>query len=47
MAFYQAQKKTTACSVNDIIVLACARAINEFPQFRSSWIKMKSWNPPR
>ena len=35
MAFYQAQKAKYPCSVNDVIVRACARAIMEFPAFRS------------
>lgn len=35
LAFYQAQKAQYPCSINDVIVRACARAIEEFPAFRS------------
>jgi len=33
--FYEAHKAEIACSLNDVIVMACARAIREFPAFRS------------
>ena len=32
---YQAEKAKYPCTLNDVIVLACARAIREFPAFRS------------
>lgn len=35
MAFYKSQKTKTACSVNDVIVMACAKAIMEFPAMHS------------
>lgn len=35
IAFYQSQKAQYPCSINDVIVLACARVIQEFPAFRS------------
>ncbi|NLE29954.1 MAG: biotin/lipoyl-binding protein [Phycisphaerae bacterium] len=33
--FYKAEKAKYPCSVNDVVVLACAKAIQEFPAFRS------------
>ena len=35
MAFYRAEKAKYPCSVNDVVSLACARVIAEFPAFRS------------
>jgi pyruvate dehydrogenase E2 component (dihydrolipoamide acetyltransferase) len=35
MAFYRAEKAKYPCTVNDVITLACAKAIMEFPAFRS------------
>lgn len=35
MAFYKSQKPKTGCSVNDVIVMACAKAIMEFPAMHS------------
>jgi pyruvate dehydrogenase E2 component (dihydrolipoyllysine-residue acetyltransferase) len=35
MAFYKAEKAKYPCSVNDVVTLACAKAIMEFPAFRS------------
>jgi len=35
MAFYKSQKAKFGCSVNDVIVMACARAIMEFPAMHS------------
>jgi pyruvate dehydrogenase E2 component (dihydrolipoamide acetyltransferase) len=35
MAFYKSQKAKFACSLNDVVVMACARAIMEFPALRS------------
>jgi pyruvate dehydrogenase E2 component (dihydrolipoamide acetyltransferase) len=35
MAFYRSEKAQYPCSVNDVIALACARTIAEFPAFRS------------
>lgn len=35
VAFYQAQKALFPCSINDLIVMACSRVIQEFPAFRS------------
>ncbi len=34
-AFYRGEKAKYPCSVNDVVTLACAKAIREFPQFRS------------
>ena len=34
-AFYRAEKAKYPCSVNDLVTMACAKAIREFPQFRS------------
>jgi pyruvate dehydrogenase E2 component (dihydrolipoamide acetyltransferase) len=34
-AFYRAEKAKYPCSLNDVIVLACAKCIQEFPAFRS------------
>jgi len=34
-AFYRAEKAKYPCTVNDVVALACARAIREFPAFRS------------
>jgi len=33
--FYRAAKGEYPCSINDVVTLACARAIHEFPAFRS------------
>jgi pyruvate dehydrogenase E2 component (dihydrolipoamide acetyltransferase) len=35
MSFYKSQKAKAGCSVNDVIVLACAKAIMEFPAMHS------------
>jgi len=35
VSFYQGEKAKYPCSINDVVVMACARAIREFPQFRS------------
>ncbi|HEY3324302.1 MAG TPA: 2-oxo acid dehydrogenase subunit E2 [Planctomycetota bacterium] len=35
MAFYKEQKPKTGCSVNDVVTLGVAKAMKEFPQFRS------------
>jgi pyruvate dehydrogenase E2 component (dihydrolipoamide acetyltransferase) len=35
MEFYRAQKTQYPCTLNDLLVLACARAMREFPAFRS------------
>ncbi len=35
MSFYRSQKARIGCSVNDVIVMACARAIMEFPLMHS------------
>jgi len=35
MGFYKSQKAKFGCSVNDVIVMACARAIMEFPAMHS------------
>jgi pyruvate dehydrogenase E2 component (dihydrolipoamide acetyltransferase) len=35
MSFYKSQKAKVGCSVNDVIVMACARAIMEFPAMHS------------
>ncbi len=35
MSFYKSQKTKTGCSLNDVIVMACARAIMEFPAMHS------------
>jgi pyruvate dehydrogenase E2 component (dihydrolipoamide acetyltransferase) len=35
MSFYRSQKAKVGCSVNDVIVMACAKAIMEFPAMRS------------
>ena len=34
-SFYQAEKAKYPCSLNDVIVLSCARVISQFPAFRS------------
>jgi pyruvate dehydrogenase E2 component (dihydrolipoamide acetyltransferase) len=34
-AFYRAEKAKYACTINDIVTLACARVIRDFPAFRS------------
>ena len=34
-AFYREQKAKHACTINDIVTLACARVIRDFPAFRS------------
>jgi pyruvate dehydrogenase E2 component (dihydrolipoamide acetyltransferase) len=33
--FYQGEKAKYPCSINDVIIMACARAMMEFPAFRS------------
>jgi len=33
--FHDQQRETTGCSINDVIVLACGRTLDEFPAFRS------------
>jgi len=33
--FCEARKAEAACSLNDVIVMACAKAVREFPAFRS------------
>ncbi|MHB1306996.1 MAG: 2-oxo acid dehydrogenase subunit E2 [Limisphaerales bacterium] len=35
MAFYRSQKARAGCSLNDVIVMACAKAIMEFPAMHS------------
>jgi pyruvate dehydrogenase E2 component (dihydrolipoamide acetyltransferase) len=35
LAFYRSEKARYACTLNDVIVLACARILQEFPAFRS------------
>ena len=35
LAFYKSQKDIFPCSINDVIILACARLLKEFPEFRS------------
>jgi len=35
MAFYRARKAQHACTVNDVVVMACARALPDFPPVRS------------
>ncbi|MFQ3586551.1 MAG: dihydrolipoamide acetyltransferase family protein [Fimbriimonadaceae bacterium] len=35
MAYYRREKAVYPCSVNDVIVSACARVLQEFPAFRS------------
>lgn len=35
LSFYKGQKAKYPCSLNDVIVMACARAMVEFPMFRS------------
>jgi pyruvate dehydrogenase E2 component (dihydrolipoamide acetyltransferase) len=35
MSLYRSQKAKVGCSVNDVIVMACAKAIMEFPAMRS------------
>jgi pyruvate dehydrogenase E2 component (dihydrolipoamide acetyltransferase) len=35
LTFYREEKAAYACTINDIITLACARVIREFPAFRS------------
>ncbi|MBN1943500.1 MAG: 2-oxo acid dehydrogenase subunit E2 [Phycisphaerae bacterium] len=35
MSYYRSAKAQYPCSVNDVVVLACGRAIAEFPRFRS------------
>ncbi len=34
-AFYREEKQKYSCTLNDILVLACARVIREFPAFRT------------
>lgn len=34
-AFYKSEKAKYPCSVNDVVTMACARAVAEFPMFRS------------
>jgi pyruvate dehydrogenase E2 component (dihydrolipoamide acetyltransferase) len=35
LVFYRKEKAAYACTINDIVTLACARVIKEFPAFRS------------
>lgn len=35
LEFYRTQKAACACTINDVVTLACARVIKEFPVFRS------------
>jgi len=35
MTFYRSQKARFKCSVNDVVLMACGRAMHEFPAFRS------------
>jgi pyruvate dehydrogenase E2 component (dihydrolipoamide acetyltransferase) len=35
MSFYKSQKVKNGCSVNDVIVMACAKALMDFPLMRS------------
>lgn len=35
MGFYRSQKAKVGCSVNDVVVMACAKAIMEFPAMHS------------
>ncbi len=35
IAFYQAQKAKYVCTFNDVLTLACARVIRDFPAFRT------------
>jgi pyruvate dehydrogenase E2 component (dihydrolipoamide acetyltransferase) len=35
LSFHEAKKAECACSLNDVIILACARAMKEFAEFRS------------
>ncbi len=35
MSFYKSQKAKYPCSVNDVVVMACAKTIMEFPAFHS------------
>jgi pyruvate dehydrogenase E2 component (dihydrolipoamide acetyltransferase) len=35
LGFYRKEKADCACTINDIVTLACARVIKEFPAFRS------------
>lgn len=35
LAFYRTEKAKYPCTLNDVVVLACSRAIREFPAFRS------------
>jgi pyruvate dehydrogenase E2 component (dihydrolipoamide acetyltransferase) len=35
IAFYQGEKAKYPCSINDVVVMACAKAIGEFAPFRS------------
>ncbi len=35
MDFYRRQKATYPCTINDVVVLACAKVISEFPPLRS------------
>jgi pyruvate dehydrogenase E2 component (dihydrolipoamide acetyltransferase) len=35
MAFYRAEKAKYDCTINDVIVMACARVLREFPAVRS------------
>ena len=34
-SFYRSEKQKYPCTINDIVTLACARVIREFPAFRS------------
>jgi len=40
-AFYQLEKAKYPCSLNDVVILACAKAIQQFPAFRSQLDKEK------
>jgi pyruvate dehydrogenase E2 component (dihydrolipoamide acetyltransferase) len=40
-AFYQLEKAKYPCSLNDVVVMGCAKAIQEFPAFRSKIDKDK------
>ena len=35
LAFYKEQKNASACTLNDIVALACGRVLRDFPSFRS------------
>ena len=46
-AFYQGEKQKYPVSLNDVVVLAFAKAIMEFPAFAAGWTGMKSRSSPR